>query len=133
MSAAVDTATEWAERFRSATDADAVLRAHGRHYSCTFQLDMQDRRVHVTMRRGTVEALALDPPPLEASCDFGLRASADTWRRMAVPQPAPMYHGIFAANAHHDLRFEGDLLTLMQNLRCFVRQIELLRETGVPV
>jgi hypothetical protein len=28
---------------------------------------------------------------------------------------------------------EGDLLLLMQNLRAFTRQIEILRETGVPV
>lgn len=123
----------WADAFRAATDADAELQAHGRHYSCAFQLDMEQRRVHVTMHRGAVEQLAIDPPPLLASCDFGLRASAETWRRMAQPVPEPMYHGIFAANAHHDLRFEGDLLTLMQNLRCFVRHVELLRETGVPV
>lgn len=126
-------AERWADAFRAATDGDAELLAHGRHYSCAFQLDMERVRVHVTMHRGKVEALALDPPPLLAGCDFGLRASAETWRRMARPVPEPMYHGIFAANAHHDLRFEGDLLTMMQNLRCFVRHVELLRETGVPV
>lgn len=126
-------AERWAETFRAATDGDAELQAHGRHYSCAFQLDMERLRVHVTMHRGKVEALALDPPPLLAGCDFGLRACADTWRRMAAPAPQPMYHGIFAANAHHDLRFEGDLLAMMQNLRCFVRHVELLRETGVPV
>jgi hypothetical protein len=28
---------------------------------------------------------------------------------------------------------EGDLLVLMQNLRCFMRHVEILRQTGVPV
>jgi len=126
-------AERWAEAFRAATDSDAELGAHGRHYSCTFQLDMERVRVHVTMHRGKVERLRLDPPPLEAGCDFGLRASADTWRRMAQPVPEPMYHGIFAANAKRDLRFEGSMLVLMQNLRCVVRHVELLRETGVPL
>jgi hypothetical protein len=51
---------------------------------------------------------------------------------MARPVPEPMYHGIFAASAQRDLRFDGDLLTMMQNLRCFVRHVELLRVTGVP-
>ena len=32
-----------------------------------------------------------------------------------------------------DVLSEGDLLVLMQNLRCLTRQIEILRETGVPV
>jgi hypothetical protein len=131
---ATDTDAErWAESFRAASDADAQIQAHGRHYSCTYQLDMEAHRVLVTMHRGRVEAIAVDASPLESSYDFGLRASADTWRRMAQPQPEPMYHGIFAANARRDLRFEGDLLTMMQNLRCFVRHVELLRTTGVPV
>jgi hypothetical protein len=94
---------------------------------------MEHCRVLVEMHRGSIESLEIDPSPLETSYQFGLRASADTWRRMAEPVPAPMYHGIFAANARRDLRFEGDLLPMMQNLRCFVRHIELLRQTGVPV
>ena len=44
-----------------------------------------------------------------------------------------MFHGIWAASFRKDLKLEGDLLVLMQNLRCFTRQIEILRETGVPV
>jgi hypothetical protein len=31
------------------------------------------------------------------------------------------------------MKLEGDLLVLMQNLRTLTRQIELLRQTGVPV
>ena len=31
------------------------------------------------------------------------------------------------------MRLEGDILVLMQNLRCFTRQIELLRAVGAPV
>jgi hypothetical protein len=123
----------WVVAFREATEADPELRAHGRHYTCVFQLDMESHRILVRMRRARVDALAVDPPALEADYQFGLRASAETWRRMAVPLPEPMYHGIFAANAKRDLRFEGDLLVMMQNLRCFVRHVELLRLTGVPL
>jgi len=31
------------------------------------------------------------------------------------------------------MKLEGDILVLMQNLRCLTRQIELLRAVGVPV
>ena len=130
---AAEDITAWVARFTAATAGDRQLAAHGAHYTCVFQLDMETRRLLVGMRGGRVDRLVVDPPALEASYQFGLRASADTWRRMAVPMPEPMYHGIFAANAKRDLRFEGDLLVMMQNLRCFVRHVELLRETGVPV
>jgi hypothetical protein len=85
------------------------------------------------MRGGRVATLVADRPALATSYDFGLSASAETWRQIARPQPASDFHGIFAANARRDLRFEGNLLVMMQNLRCFVRHVELLRECGVPV
>ena len=44
-----------------------------------------------------------------------------------------MYHGIWSASFRRDMSLEGDLLVLMQHLRCITRQIELLRKTGVPV
>lgn len=123
----------WAEAFTQATHGDAELSSHGRHYTCDFQLDMEHVRAVVRMRRARVEELLIDPPALAGGYAFGLRASADTWRRMSQEVPEPMYHGIFAASAKRDLRLEGDLLVLMQNLRCFVRHVELLRTTGVPV
>jgi hypothetical protein len=122
----------WADEFANATEGDPELSAHGKYYSCTYMFDMDDEKVIVDMHRGKVENINVDPAPLDAY-DFALRASAETWRGMGEPMPAPMYHGIWAASFRKDLRMEGDLLVLMQNLRCFTRQIELLRETGVPV
>jgi hypothetical protein len=47
--------------------------------------------------------------------------------------PKPMFHGIWAASFREDLKLEGNLLVLMQNLRNFTAQFELLRKSGVPV
>jgi hypothetical protein len=44
-----------------------------------------------------------------------------------------MYHGNWAATFQRDMKLQGDVLVLMQNLRCMTRQIELLRTTGVPL
>jgi hypothetical protein len=122
----------WADQFAQVTDQDAELNAHGKFYSCTYLLDMEDRKVIVDMHRGKVEKINLDPQPLDAY-QFALRAPADTWRGMGQAVPEPMYHGIWAAAFRKGLSMEGDLLVLMQNLRCFTRQVEVLRETGVPV
>jgi hypothetical protein len=44
-----------------------------------------------------------------------------------------MHHGIWAATFQRDMRLDGNVLVLMQNLRCITRQIELLRTVGSPV
>lgn len=123
---------KWAEDFTGITNNDPELNAHGKFYTCTYMFDMADRKVIVDMHKGKVENINLEPAPLDAY-DFALRAPADTWRGMGKSVPDPMYHGIWAASFRKNLAMEGDLLVLMQNLRCFTRQIEILRETGVPV
>lgn len=123
----------WGEAFREATNTDEELNAHGKFYSCAYLLDMGEHRLLVKMHEGKVEATLVDPGPLDERYHFAIRASADTWRKFAQPTPEPMYHGLWAATFRRDMRLEGDLLVMMRNLRCLTRQLELLRQTGVPV
>jgi hypothetical protein len=125
-------ANAWAERFTELVNEDPELNAHGTYYNCSFLWDMTERQVLVRMHRGKVESIDTDAKPLD-HYQFALRASEETWRGMAQETPKPMYHGIWAASFRKDLSLEGDLLVMMQNLRCFTRQIELLRVAGVPV
>jgi hypothetical protein len=127
------TAAEWADAFAKASNDDPEIQAHGKYFTCSYLLDMVDRTFVVEVSRGTVVNVAVDPGPLDVAYQFALRASADTWRNFGVPVPAPMYHGIWSASFQRDLKLEGDILVLMQNLRCFTRQFELLRSVGVPV
>ncbi len=123
----------WVESFRRASDEDPEIQAHGRYYSCAYLLDMEEHQYLVNMQAGKVAEILVDPGPLDQRYQFLIRASTDTWRNFAQDPPPPMYHGIWAATFRGDMSLEGDLLVLMQNLRCFTRQIELLRVTGVPV
>lgn len=129
----VETAQGWVEEFRRASDDDEELRAHGKFYSCSFLLDMEEHSYQVRMHAGKVEEILVDPGPLDERYQFAIRASAETWRNFGKEMPPPMYHGIWSASFQRDMKLEGDLLVLMQNLRCVTRQIELLRRTGVPV
>jgi hypothetical protein len=87
----------------------------------------------VEVQSGRVTNVTVDPGPLDVAYDFAIRAGAETWRGFGEPVPAPMFHGIWAATFRRDMRLEGKVLVLMQNLRCITRQIELLRVVGAPV
>ena len=126
-------AQAWAESFAEASNTDPEIQAHGRYFTCSYLLDATERSYVVQVQSGRVTDVAIDPGPLDGPYDFAIRASAETWRGFGEPVPAPMYHGIWAASFQRDMRLEGKVLVLMQNLRCITRQIELLRVVGAPV
>lgn len=131
--AAVQSPTDWARAFVEASNQDPEIQAHGKYFTCSYLLDMGDHTFVVRVVSGEVVDVAVDPGPLDLPYQFAIRASAETWRNFGVPVPAPMYHGIWSATFQRDMRLEGDVLVLMQNLRCITRQIELLRTVSVPV
>lgn len=123
---------DWAVRFSEASDRDPTIGAMARYFTCTYLWDMGLAKVIVRMIDGKVQEINIDPGPMD-SYDFALRASPETWREFARPVPEPMYHGIWSASFRRDLKLEGNHLVLMQNLRNFTVQFELLRKVGVPV
>jgi hypothetical protein len=123
---------DWAVRFSEASDRDPTIGAMARYFTCTYLWDMGTQKVIVRMVDGKVHEINIDPAPMDAF-EFALRASPQTWREFARPIPEPMYHGIWSASFRRDLKLEGNLLVLMQNLRNFTVQFELLRKVGVPV
>ncbi|MBB3458002.1 hypothetical protein FHT86_006327 [Rhizobium sp. BK313] len=123
---------DWAVKFGEVTDRDPTIGAMARYYTCTFLWDMGTQKIIVEMVDGKTYRINTDPQPLDAY-DFALRASPATWREFAKPIPDPMYHGIWSASFRRDLKIEGNILVMMQNLRNFTVQFELLRKVGVPV
>jgi len=123
---------DWAQRFSEASDRDQTIGAMARYFNCTYLWDMGTAKVIVEMIDGKVYRINVEPGPMDAY-DFALRASPQTWREFGRPVPLPMYHGIWSASFRRDLKLEGNLLVLMQNLRNFTVQFELLRKVGVPV
>ena len=122
----------WASKFENLTNGDETIAAMGKYYTCSFMYDMEHERILIEMHDGKVKRIDTNPGPIDAY-DFVLHASAATWREFARPIPKPMFHGIWAAMFRQDLRIEGNHLVLMQNLRNFTVQFELLRKCGVPV
>ena len=124
--------SDWAVKFSYASDQNKAIAAMARYFTCSYLLDMEHAKVIVEMLDGKVYRMNLSPGGLDPY-DFALRASAATWREFAKPVPKPMFHGIWAASFRQDLKIEGNTTVLMQNLRNFTIQFELLRNVGVPV
>ena len=129
MSAEIE---NWAKKYEELTNSDQTIGAMAKYYTCSFMFDMEKAKVIIEMHDGKVKNINTTPAPLDAY-DFALRASAQTWREFGQPMPKPMYHGIWSASFQRDLKIEGNHLVLMQNLRNFTVQFELLRKSGVPV
>ncbi len=123
---------DWAIKFSEASDNDPTIGAMARYFTCTYLWDMGPVKVIIEMVDGKVYRVNIDPGGLDAY-DFALRASPQSWREFAQPIPKPMFHGIWSASFRKDLKIEGNTLVLMQNLRNFTVQFELLRKVGVPV
>lgn len=123
----------WVQSFTDANNQDPEIQAHGKYFTCSYLLDMAEHTFVVRVVSGRITEISVDPGPIDVPYQFAIRASAETWRNFGVPVPGPMYHGIWAATFQRDMKLEGDVLVLMQNLRCMTRQIELLRTTGAPV
>ena len=122
----------WAKKYEDLTNSDETIAAMAKYYSCSFMFDMEKAKVIIEMHDGKVKNINTNPGKLDAY-DFALRASANTWKEFSQPMPKPMYHGIWSASFRKDLKIEGNHLILMQNLRNFTVQFELLRKSGVPV
>ena len=122
----------WAKKYEDLTNSDETIRAMSKYYTCSFMFDMEKIKIIIEMHDGKVKNINTNPQPLDPY-DFALRASAKTWNEFGQPIPKPMYHGIWSASFQRDLKIEGNHLILMQNLRNFTVQFELLRQTGVPV
>ena len=126
-------AEAWAAAFTDASNTDREIQAHGKYFTCSYLLDATERTYVIQVESGKVTHVTVDPGPLDVAYQFAIRASAETWRGFGEETPAAMFHGIWAASFQRDMKLEGDVLVLMQNLRCITRQVELLRVVGSPV
>lgn len=97
-------------------NADAALIMRGRYLTTTFLVEMDEVQYLVRVVEGRIASVERGPF-LMRPWSFAVRASADAWRRFWEPVPAPGYHDLFAMKKLGVARVEGDLVSLMANLR----------------
>lgn len=99
---------------------------YARHCSVVFMLEIGQRQYHFEVRSGVIESV--NPGPLlMRSWQFAIRATEQDWRRFWSSTPAPGYNDIFAMTSYGHASIDGDVGSLLKDLRFIKTLIALPR------
>jgi hypothetical protein len=122
---------EWMSVWQDLANREPVIPVIGQRFNADFLLGFGDQEYVISVREGRVIHLTnqLRVAQLETPWQFALRAPRETWERYIQDPPPPMYNDIWAMAhpLHGNLKMEGDLLPLWQNLRSLNHLLELMR------
>lgn len=99
----------------------------GRLFSETVLIEVQGAEFYLTFRDGRLDAVT-EGPSRKTPWRFALRTDADALQRFWMPLPAAGFHDIFGLVKIGRGRIDGDILSLVKNLRFFKEFIALGRE-----
>lgn len=99
----------------------------GRLFSETVLIEIGGQEIYLTFHRGALESLVPGPSRKIPWC-FAIRTDAEALEKFWQPLPEPGFHDIFGFVKTGRGRIEGDMLTLVKNLRFFKDFMALGRE-----
>lgn len=103
----------------------------GRLFRETVLIDIDGSEFYLTFRDGRLEQIAEGPSRKTPWC-FALRTDADALARFWQKIPSPGFHDIFGLVKIGRGRIDGDILTLVKNLR-FFKEFMALGSEGAAV
>lgn len=106
-------------------DTPHLLRL-GRLFSETVLLEVDGAEFYLTFREGRLEAITEGPSRKTPWC-FAVRTDSDALAQFWQPLPPPGFHDLFGLVKIGRGRIEGDILTLVKNLRFFKEVLALAR------
>ena len=123
------------ETFRSiqtALDGMPHLLRLGRLFSETVLIEVEGQEIYLTFDKGRI-ASVVEGPSRKTPWRFALRTDAAALAQFWQPRPAPGFHDIYGLVKIGRGRIDGDILTLVKNLRFFKDVLAIARQTeGVP-
>lgn len=105
----------WIDRWVVAINKDSACLNTGRGFTDSFTIATTNSRFTFHISEGAIQRIVEDGGPLEPS-SFTLIADDDVWEGLFSPEPRPMEHAIFAAIAMGNMRFEGDIRPVFQQM-----------------
>lgn len=102
----------------------------GRLFTETVQLRVDDAEYYLDFEKGALVAIT-EGPSRKTPYRFALVTDGEALARFWEPVPAPGFHDIFGLVKLGRARIEGDILTLVKNLRFFKEFMALARREAV--
>ena len=104
------------DRLPDLVNADADLVRRGRFLTATFLVQSGATQYLIRVVEGRIDRVERGPF-LMRDWSFAIRASEEAWQKFWAPVPEAGYHDLFAMVKAGHAVIEGNLLTLMQQLR----------------
>ncbi|EJN05851.1 hypothetical protein [Phyllobacterium sp. YR531] len=115
------------ERIAERLDARPHLLRMGALFSETVLMEIDDDCYYLTFHRGRIEKIA-HGRNRKTPWRFAIRTDADALERFWQVQPAPGFHDLFGLVKLGRASIDGDILSLVKNLRFFKELLAIPRE-----
>lgn len=98
----------------------------GRLFSETVLIDVDGQEFYLSFEKGHIVSV-VEGPSRKTPWRFALRTDAEALEAFWQPLPAPGFHDIFGLVKIGRGRIDGDILSLVKNLRFFKEVLGLAR------
>ncbi|WP_246020527.1 hypothetical protein [Aliigemmobacter aestuarii] len=102
------------------------LQRLGRLFSETVLIEVDGQEFYLTFDKGRIESVVTGPSR-KTPWRFALRTDGDALTKFWQSRPEPGFHDIFGLVKIGRGRIDGDILTLVKNLRFFKEVLALAR------
>ena len=118
----IDTFTE----IQQALDASPHLLLLGRLFSETVLIEVDGQELYLSFEKGRLDSV-VEGPSRKTPWRFALRTDGEALAKFWQARPEPGFHDIFGLVKIGRGRIDGDILTLVKNLRFFKEVLALGR------
>ncbi|MFZ7092674.1 hypothetical protein [Primorskyibacter sp. 2E233] len=100
----------------------------GRLFSETVLIDVDGNEYYLTFEKGHILSV-IEGPSRKTPWRFALRTDAEALGKLWQARPEPGFHDVFGLVKIGRGRIDGDILSLVKNLRFFKEVLTLARAT----
>lgn len=115
------------KRIQARLEATPHLLRLGRLFSETVLIEIDGTEVYLTFEKGRIVSVA-EGPSRKTPWRFALRTDAEALEKFWQARPEPGFHDIFGLVKIGRGRIDGDILSLVKNLRFFKEVLTLARK-----
>lgn len=114
-------------KIQTRLEATPHLLRLGRLFSETVLIEIDGQEIYLTFEKGHIVSV-VEGPSRKTPWRFALRTEAEALNKFWQARPEPGFHDVFGLVKIGRGRIDGDILSLVKNLRFFKEVLTLVRE-----